>query len=458
MQRFAPDTNFYLQFKQPQELPWAELTDSSIIELIVLCEVLNELDRHKNGGNERRADRSRRVLQQLRPLIRGETLEVVAKEAGPRVIYRLGPSLPVDRAKPPTLDMSTADGRIIEEILATQAIEGGITLLTHDNMPILTARRHGVQATSLPDEWRLPPEPDAKQKEIARLTAEVAALRNRVPKLNVELLAAGRPTTRIEGTLRHYAPVSPDFIRRAMEEVRLRYPKHPKGVEVEPSHYSGLSWAKYRSDYDEWLVTLQRQLERYHQYLNMRDSRLPLRLALENTGAASAEGLVVEVFVEGNLRLAGSQAINDVVQKGQFTLQEPPKMPRVMDFLGQISCTEPLLHRQFLPFESHLRHLVAPLGRDFCWRYDEPEALSERLEGTCGDFRHGIHREEVPLELCVPNEVTADTEGCIRIRFSAKNLIQHEETQWPVRLRFDLSDTESSAAALLKEQLKIGVC
>lgn len=50
MQRYAPDTNFYLQFKPPQELPWAAPTDAGTIELVVLKAVLGERDTHKNGA------------------------------------------------------------------------------------------------------------------------------------------------------------------------------------------------------------------------------------------------------------------------------------------------------------------------------------------------------------------------------------------------------------------------
>lgn len=48
---YAPDTNFFLQFKPPEDVPWSELANANDIELVVLAEVLGELDKHKNGGN-----------------------------------------------------------------------------------------------------------------------------------------------------------------------------------------------------------------------------------------------------------------------------------------------------------------------------------------------------------------------------------------------------------------------
>lgn len=211
MQRYAPDTNFFLQFKLPEELPWAELTNADDIELIVLAEVLGELDKHKNGGNERRAARSRSTLQRLRPLIVTDQETIELRKQGPRVVYRLAPDLPVERAKPATLDISTADGRIVEEALACKAVMGDLALLTHDSLPMLTARRHGLPIAPLPETWRLPPERDAKDKEIAGLKAELAAWTARAPDIAVQMGGADESVECIEGNLTRYAPLSRQF-------------------------------------------------------------------------------------------------------------------------------------------------------------------------------------------------------------------------------------------------------
>ena len=56
---FAPDTNFFVQCKKADQLAWSDVTVADTIVLIVAKEVQREIDRHKNGGNARRAQRSR---------------------------------------------------------------------------------------------------------------------------------------------------------------------------------------------------------------------------------------------------------------------------------------------------------------------------------------------------------------------------------------------------------------
>lgn len=59
--RYAPDTNFFLQFKPAEELSWGDLTGEQVdeVELIVLLEVAQELDGHKSSATGRRSKRVR---------------------------------------------------------------------------------------------------------------------------------------------------------------------------------------------------------------------------------------------------------------------------------------------------------------------------------------------------------------------------------------------------------------
>lgn len=96
--RYARDTNFFLQFKGAEDLPWADLTDEAIdeVELIVLTEVARELDHYKGGGSGRRAKRARKILSQvIQPLLLGTAPghEALIRAANPRVSYRLAPVL-----------------------------------------------------------------------------------------------------------------------------------------------------------------------------------------------------------------------------------------------------------------------------------------------------------------------------------------------------------------------------
>lgn len=454
MQRYAPDTNFFLQFKPPEEVPWAELTDANDIELIVLAEVLGELDKHKNGGNTRRATRSRNTLQRLRPLIvtGQETIEV--RKQGPRVVYRLAPDLPAERTKPTTLDTSTADGKIIEEALACKATMGDLALLTHDSLPMLTARRHGLPVAPLPDTWRLPPERDAKDKEIASLKEELAAWTARAPKIDVQMQVHGEYVDRIEGNLTRYAPLSQQFLEKAMQAVEVRHPDETVRIPGRLAISREADRERYEHERAEWVAKVRDHLGRYPNTLNRGDSVFALMLTLQNLGLASAESLVVEVFAEGNIRLVRPDDMTQFLERQKFGLPQPPRMRSLMDL------ADPLGIRISTPNLAQVRSVDTRRDtppRDFYWQFDSPGVLSQCLEGACTDFRHQFHKEETELVLSVPMAFTDEPVGCIRIRYSAKNLVQPVEAVWPVRLVYDWRDTEAKTIRFLKDQLDVNL-
>lgn len=351
--------------------------------------------------------------------------------------------------------MSTADGRIIAEVLAVRENVGDIILLTHDSVPIITARRNELRAVLIPDSWRLAAETDPKDKEIARLTEELRTWQERAPRIEIDVCSEGTSVNRIEGTVRRYTPMSQGFLDRAIEAARRRHTKDPSALAGSLRDLRAEVLDDYRRDYAQWLEKLRDQLERYHRFLNFRDGLLRLRLAIVNAGSASAEGFVIEVFAEGDARLAEPRTAKDLIPESGYSLPGPPKIRGVGELFAGTGDMARFLHHHSPVSDRHLRSIAGPPSREFHWHYDGPEVSSERLEGTCGDFRHGIHREEAALAVWVPGNTVGAPAGCIRIRFSAKNLTAPAELVWPVRLTFECVNTEIAAIALLREQLDI---
>jgi hypothetical protein len=54
------DSNFFLQCKKYDQLPWQNLTDQNCITILISSPVLKEIDKLKNDGNSRRSSRSSR--------------------------------------------------------------------------------------------------------------------------------------------------------------------------------------------------------------------------------------------------------------------------------------------------------------------------------------------------------------------------------------------------------------
>ena len=186
--RYFPDTNFFLQCRDARELDWPDVTQDRDVELYIARTVQQEIDRHKGGGNSRRADRARRISGLLRSVLESPDNALVLREERPRVVLKLAPRLNPGRTKNPLLDLSQPDDRIVEEVLCFQEqhAETPVALLTHDVPAMVTARDVDLPYAPIPDAWLLPPEPSAEAKQIAELQRRISTLEKSKPLLTVQ--------------------------------------------------------------------------------------------------------------------------------------------------------------------------------------------------------------------------------------------------------------------------------
>lgn len=453
VQRYAPDTNFFLQFKKPQELRWGEITAADSIELVVLTEVLDELDNHKNGGNERRARRARDTLRDLRPLILEGQGEVLIRDAKPRVVYRLAPLLPSGRAKPEQLDMDKADARIVEEALACGAgYEGGLALLTHDAYPLRLAAAVGLARQALPDEWRLPPEPDAKDKKLRDLEQALEKWERRSPAIHIELRSGGAAVHEITRAIGRYSEPPDELLDRLLDRIVFVHPEQSTSVAGSITVYRQSEIEGYQRRRREWLQSLRDRMVLHAKLAGFRKGIVPIELELTNTGGATAEQLAVELQAEGDVALVRMKTLNDFEDKQLSDWADPPPLKT----LAEIAITEPTFDftGPTVPSMRGLHGMQGVHGRDFYWEFDEPEIQSKRLTGACGDFRHGIHREVVAFGIVAPWNGNATGKGRLVLSYSAKNLPEPVKISWPIDLQQNEADVGEELERLVDKWLR----
>lgn len=452
VKRFAPDTNFFLQARSPAELPWEEVTDADSIELVVLFAVVGELDNHKGKGNSRAARRARAALTKLDPLIDDHEQKVVEREAAPRVVWRLAPQLDPKREKPDALDLSTPDGRIVEQALAvSRLLSDELIFLTHDRVPRITARQVGLGVQKIPDSWLVPPETDERDKENARLKAEIKTWTSREPSISLALLAEGGEVGAIEGTLTHYAPLSEAFANEAFEAIVRRHP------ELDPASEGSITIVReadrefYRSKRAEWVSEVWAGLRRFPHFMSLQHGVHDVLLRLTNDGSVPAEGLAVDVSVEGPLTLTNPRGYQEHLAGYRFQLPSPPKYPTTYTMLGHLDHTRIALRPLDVP-----RAPLVPLHRDprkFYWDYGEFETFGSLLRGSCDEFRHQVDLEEVPLMITLPWGLNQEPKGRLVVRYSAKNLTTPVERVFPIRCQLMLCDPEPLLRDALKDYL-----
>lgn len=446
IQRFALDTNFFLQVRAAELLPWEELTNAARVELYLLDEVMGELDRHKSNGNSRAARRARGVFEKLDPLIDGEIDELVVRESGPQIAWLLAPFFDLERVKPASLDLSSADGRIVEQAFALQQVCGSVVFLTHDRLPRRMARSIGLPCEKIPESWLLAAETDERDKELAKLKDELKAWSSRSPQVEVQLLRDDKPVERISGSISRYRPLTDELLDDAAEIIETRFPEESVGVPGQVTVTRQSDLLVYQQARREWRNSVRERIERLPAGLNFDQGLFELTLAVSNVGGAPADGLTLEVLVEGPMMLVNAKLKEKWFPPGvRFTPPKPPVLERssgIANFrkhmLPEIADRHTFFHPQLAPRDP----------QSFYWEYAEDAILCKSAEGSCVDFRHQVREVKLPIILCLPQE-ESEPKGCLLIRWSARNMPRSLERKFPIKLSIDWRDSEDAVSRLV---------
>lgn len=461
---FAPDTNFFLQCKPPDQLNWSLVTQDTSVVLVVVKEVRRELDRHKSGGNERRAKRARRIASQLRNLTVEHREEwVLTPEGAPiRVALARAASLDPNRSKPAVLDLIFADERIVEEALAASLAQfgGKLTLLSHDMVPLESAQEVGLSAMSIPDEWLLDPEPNEQVDELRRLKGRVTALEGLAPNLSIGLEDG---LDRIETVLDYFPPLSTAFVSSAMAAIRGRHSSHgPQLGDPRTSvaaAYANMTmaasasqWGRYSSEYAKWLEKVEERLGRFHHFLNYKAAGHRIVWRITNTGASGAERVVVDMDALGDFYFENPEAERAALVKPFSWPPEPPQSSLIE------ALRNPLAFGNYSPLKHPAFHFPTPVfNRDrheFYWDYS-PKKVPIHCRGQCEDFRHGLQDETIGMVIRMKQPSDRVVEAALRVLVSAGNLPQPMTRHVPVVIRPTIRDTEQAVCERLREDLDV---
>src|SRR5665811_2428307 len=180
------DTNLFEQFSPITDIDWLALANCESATLLVSSVTIRELNRHKDGAaNGRLKRKAAAVLSGLKRY----------SEQGAPAKIRAGVELEFQTQEPRIdfaahqLDEQDGDDRLVATAL-TFALGKGLTsesvlVATGDfGLQLKLRSQPLVGIIPLPDELRLPDEPDAEERLIRELKEEVRTLRDAVPKLD----------------------------------------------------------------------------------------------------------------------------------------------------------------------------------------------------------------------------------------------------------------------------------
>lgn len=479
-----PDTNFFLQCKVPAEIPWHEVTEDDEVRLTVCRTVQGEIDRFKGDGRGRRSDRARTVSSWFAKVVtEGRPLSL--RNSSPRVTLELAPRIGRSHAYPPDLDMTRNDDRIVGEVLAHTA--GDAVLLTGDTGIMVTARDEGLAFLAIPDAWRLPPEPDTRDRQLADMQKRLASLERAAPtlKLSTGPTGAGLPTIKRV----RYEPLPDTVIDDLLEAMLLQFPaKTDFSLEADPGHAAskrmhafgsiggmgGFSeWrpppqeaiADYHTKHTAWGGAVKGHLRGLHSFLPGTRETTRITWSLANTGTVPAEDLIVEIEALGGLRLIEASALSTLKERSAAlpVVPLPPGWKAVPRAIGGIASLQSMLETMSGDYNSRavgsfriphppmppIRGLPEPRdSQSFYWRDKPSRVLPKRWAFECAEFRHGRTPEAFEVVVFAPLNMPGGS-GAVRFRASARNLPTALEETTRVQIETSVGDTEVEARLLV---------
>jgi hypothetical protein len=443
MSRYVVDTNFFIQCRGANEVPWDLITTDAEIVVLVARAVQEEIDRFKQDGNVRRSKRARIAARLFRQAVRNkhDPFQVVVREKDPKVTLCLLNRIKPIEGTPASLDIDHYDDRIVADALTLRAAGEAVEILTGDTGMMMTAAEHDVPFVETPEDWLLPPEPDERSKELQDLRQRVESLEQPGPRLQLAFLdAEDREVSTLSINAVTYQ-VDDKLIDVAVERVRARHPivtdfqrDAPPRAKSDPSDafaavtaaFTEKQWQspseesirKYREkDYPEWIDLVRRTIVEGIRFHERRSRHAFFTVVLSNEGIRPAENVIIEFKASPGIKLA-----NAAPGQRDVGIPAPPAAPS-----GKWVSRYPFLDNQRAPISFN------PLiggglptekpKRDrygFYWVPRRPDRPVSKWRFECDEFRHGVSPESFDVHVQLAKDCAPGREA-VRVQVSAAN-------------------------------------
>ncbi|HEY0803169.1 MAG TPA: PIN domain-containing protein, partial [Steroidobacteraceae bacterium] len=475
------DSNVFLQCKALHDLSWSDVSQANDIELLIGAPVQDEIDRLKYDGNQRRARRAREANSLFRKVMDADGESLTLRPTGPRIVLRHAPILPPKRESAEGLDLTRADDQLIDEVMHFRRTEAAAEILTDDTGMLQRCRRHRVPAVAVPESWLRPQEKDERDKQIAALNAEIAALRSSESSLSLSIESDdGRAIKTIDGHMPLYADLSKAELGTLVKQAQSRHPEtkdfgSEQPSQARPGDITGLrsllhpiyGWraptseeiAAYQKEYETWIGKLPASFRQFGQFLRLTHRVRKLHISLANTGSRPADEVLVELTAHGNvtfLTTVGDEVPDLIEEVSKFELKSPlpsPPKPPKGEYLHEafahstqfdIFGGDGLNRSLKAGLSSYLPKYVQRDRHEFYRREDDANPSCSASFG-CEEFRHQRAPERISLWLIAPPQVEPVL-ARLHVRVSARNMTHPVDLYIPIEIESKLQSTFDIAA------------
>jgi hypothetical protein len=437
---FFADSNFFLQCKSIEQINWDTVTGDINVDIIVSRPVQEEIDKLKSDGNSRRAKKARNVNSMFREILLDANLNKCYVVKGKNVTLKFAENFKksdLERHES-SLDMSKPDDEIIATILHYKSLNESesYSLLTHDTNPILTAKKCGISFSMIPDDWLLQPEPDERDKTIAKLEQEIKHLSVSEPKIECDFLIEGEYANQSIKSLilNRVEKLERNVIDNLLSEQKKSHPmKQDFSEELNPKSAGGYNtntiglFNTFRKEYvpptskqieeyqkvayPNWLKDMGTFFNEYHSVASFNESIKRFTLTFKNFGNVPITNLIITLgVIDGTQLLNPSRSNNGDAHINPPNLSKVPKPPVghwKTVFSGLNSCVEQMATLQRHD-SSLLRNLISPLRKEehdryaFYWHKGRPAEDVTEWQFICDEFRHMSEEETFKYFLYFP--------------------------------------------------------
>ena len=411
------DSNLFLHYKPLNQIDWSGLGDFDHIEVVVCRTVQREIDALKDGREGRRSGRARRAASTFLEIAQHGPQE--HRAASPRVTLNLYGTSQPKQDLADQLDYSQNDDRIIGHLAQFRVgnPSADARLLTRDSGPILTARTLGIPYAIAPDDWRLAPEPDDRDRKIQELTRQLGELQAQEPEFHFSCDQQSHAQQgHVEITYNAFRPLEETERVQLLERLQNLYPP----TVVTRDRISAKAISEYEErDYPAWISQCQKFLDIVNCIVQLEHCP-ELMVSIQNKGSRPATNARVEIRASGNFGL--TTPMSELREFGLIPGMERPKPPGQPQPQASLST---ILNNLSGSSVSALPDLnFAPRFRDqedFEYSADAKLETEPSIDLACGLWRHSLEPKEFTVRL-VPATTDSPITGEITCTVHADNL------------------------------------
>ncbi|MGF6332512.1 hypothetical protein ABH909_005390 [Pseudomonas sp. BS3782 TE3695] len=482
-----PDTNFFVQCKEPRELDWSAYLDFDEVELLITRPVQAELDNQKGKGSGRVAKRARKASTLIRDLLVSETdyIEVRCKE--PRVVIRIRQDLKPDILLSNELCYDERDDQLVgvtSTLMKTKSADQ-IALLTHDTGPMASSKLVGVPFKVIPDDWLLPPETDESDKRTNALVAELSKYKNAEPKFQILFIHDQTETVSIDCVVECYEQLSDIQIDELLTVLKLTYPvetdfgdskkTQPPPQDVYSSIFSGFNSKdvfKSASEddvvayedtiYPDWLNKCSDFFVNLHSQLNYRTNWPEICISVQNIGSRPADDALTTFSTKGPLLIYPTDSYKSLMKdlKAEIQLPAVPKAPqgswKKVNMFSALQDIHDLIPKSMYgkeyggPNLANLARLNTSRDQNrFYWKPERPSVPQTVIALECQQWRHQVEKED--FNFYIRTEPRAAVyQGALELRIDSANMTESVEKRVNIKICVTISETMEIAKQLIR--------